>query len=487
MYQCDDQHSTFKGSYLQTAIIIPLLITLHLLLLSNTLYHEHKDKHQTSTMSPNKTKQNPRRNSLKLRVSSIILQILALLWLISDLFRFVIDPVTSYISNHSILCNILSYIPQIIPSIFSCIFLYHILLRLYISFKGSHLALCKFTYHTCLILITIPHIIHLILFHYFNKNSHCCLISWQPMDGILINQQFIQHCDVRINDKAQMILISGIIWHCMLYMYFCLVFTRKLLQLLSTNPKTHDIEEIKWKFKSLIVKNCILSTLGAVSTLFGYFLWISTYKMGFGVVLLHIDMFINCTVIILMFDYNEKWYKSCCKLCIYCCFMECDKSYDKSDENQYNLQRRNIELYLAQNVSPNTDNSTNNITNHKEKSSTHWTTTGEQTKGEEETQSNDNDQSTVNVSRNKNVTGTGTTTTTTTSGRSSTRHGSGGNTLTRLDVVDEMDVAGEDDVPALVINITDTPIMMHYKGRSNMDSVTIMARGSIGMDVINET
>lgn len=69
--------------------------------------------------------------------------------------------------------------------------------------------------------------------------------------------------------------------------------------------------ELKW----LMMKLSILTLIATTSTMTSYMLWMWAV-LPIGVVLLYLDVFVNCLAIGLMFKYNEKWYKLLCKCCI---------------------------------------------------------------------------------------------------------------------------------------------------------------------------
>ena len=108
------------------------------------------------------------------------------------------------------------------------------------------------------------------------------------------------------------------------------IFIAKLIRLLSNHK---DNEHIQFGMKSLIVKICILTLTGSVSTILCWSLWISD-MLNFGAVFLYIDLFVNSMVIGLMFKTNEKHYKRLCKCWIILCFLNCDKSKEKLNEKQ---------------------------------------------------------------------------------------------------------------------------------------------------------
>eukprot|EP01083_Nonionella_stella_P159854 521920_1 len=102
----------------------------------------------------------------------------------------------------------------------------------------------------------------------------------------------------------------------------------KLKQLLRHEPAN---AEVKFQYKSLIIKNSILSLCGAISTLLSYMIWVS-HALPISAALLYFDMFLNCLVIGLMFRQNERHYKRLCGCCVVMCFSVCDGSQTDTDK-----------------------------------------------------------------------------------------------------------------------------------------------------------
>ena len=206
------------------------------------------------------------------------------------------------------------------------------------------------------------------------QNNEPCLLFWQPFDYQHAKYLLAGHynhgmdiCDWGIKPGAKSLILIALVQICFTNILFCGICCHKLRILLSNDTVFNSPinADIHWKFKSLIIKNCILSIAGGISTFVCYFLWL---LLDVGVVtnLLYFDSFFNCLVIVLMFEYNERWYKYLCIICIKCCFLQCDKSYDKNNKNERNLQKLRLQKYLKQNYK-------NEKTKSNEKSSTHWT------------------------------------------------------------------------------------------------------------------
>lgn len=127
-----------------------------------------------------------------------------------------------------------------------------------------------------------------------------------------------------------------------------------------------DDRKSSFVLKSLIIKNTMLTTVASISTFINWTMWIVGVG-NFGVSMLYLDYWFNCFIIGLAFNYNEKYYKFLFKSCILGCFLKCDKSFDKNDENQHRKQFILTKRYLYGQV---TDDSVRNEpkTEHIERS-----------------------------------------------------------------------------------------------------------------------
>merc|ERR1712032_96591 len=84
----------------------------------------------------------------------------------------------------------------------------------------------------------------------------------------------------------------------------------------------HDSRKQKemFKFKTLIIKNQILTTFGVISTTVCWTIFTVTGTRRPQI--LYWDMFCNCLVIFLMFKSSEGMYKRLCGLCVMACFQK---------------------------------------------------------------------------------------------------------------------------------------------------------------------
>ena len=318
MENCQDLYQpwvTFQGPYLEFALGIPAFISLQLLLLFHSIHHEfvHRENEVYQQVS------------IKSRILYIILQFLGLYWTTNDLFCLVIDPQT-HLLRDNIGCDIMAYSPKIIPWPYYLVYLYQVLLRLDSSLKGSYLELSKKTLYFLNAITVIPVIIAPIIFFILNRSERTCIAPWKPNDFHYDN---FSNCwlPLQQNSIALLVYTAVLVWIPIINIIIGIIFGVKLNKLLSSHK---DNDHIKFQFKSLIVKNGILTLTGSVSTIVNYLLWSSFIRATF----LYLDLFINCLVIGLMFKYNEKWYKKLCKCWIILCFANCDKSKRKLKDTQ---------------------------------------------------------------------------------------------------------------------------------------------------------
>ena len=316
VYEELHQKEIYTDLWLEFIIFTPIIIILQLSLLTHTIRHEIKSRN-------NKVYQ---QLSIKSRFLYISLQIIGLWWVTSDSFRFVIDPPT-HILRDNIGCKIVSYGPKMMPSIYYLCYLWQILLRLKLSFKDSYLALSKHSIRILYLLIFIPIISSVILFFIYNRHESTCLAKWDPMD---FPSKHLDYCDYRMRPGFGQLIYSYVIgvWIPLINIVLGIIFSVKLNTLLSNQ---REDEQSKLEFKGIIVKMVILTLIGSISTAISYMLWFQGF-LYVGSVFLWTDLFVNCVVIGLMFKYNEKYYKRCCRCFILLCFMRCDRGVDKVKE-----------------------------------------------------------------------------------------------------------------------------------------------------------
>eukprot|EP01084_Bolivina_argentea_P084887 153472_1 len=306
------EETTYESPYLEYAISLSLVIFLQFLLLINSIYHEYS-KHN-------------KKIALISRILFIILQLTGLSWTIMDFLRLVIDPYTSIIRNN-IGCGITSWVSKTFTTIYYAIYLHQILLRLELSFQNSFYRLNKITVYILTLLIYLVMFSSMILMLALNNNPPC-KVAWDPPDFPNHN---LECCSIILSSNVEPIVIFGFVFVVLFNILLGSIFTIKLKKLLSYTDDEN--KGFKFKFKWLIVKNCLLTLAGATSTLITYSLWVIKL-FGIGPMFLYFDMLINALAIALMIKYNEKYYKFLCKYCIVLCLRDCDKTKNKKNEEQ---------------------------------------------------------------------------------------------------------------------------------------------------------
>eukprot|EP01084_Bolivina_argentea_P194130 333042_1 len=315
-----------NAPFLELAILMPILLIILLTMLSITLYNEYTKRNDPTFTKVTK----------KLRIPYIALQLIALYWLIIDFIRLTIDPLTSTPQQqaNSIGCDLMAWSPKILPLIYYFTYLYQVLLRLELSFKGSFLAFNKRTIFILSLCIFVPLGLLPPFFFIANKNQSTCIGHWKPMDFSSMHKENnpLTYCGLEISSIGNIILILGVLLVTTANIVFGLMFSIRLKKLLSMNKGNKNIS---FKFKGLIIKNSILTLCGTISTVLSYMIWIALAMSGHGVgaSLLYADLIVNCVVIGLMFNYNDKAYKKLCSYCIRLCLTTLDQSAHKMKES----------------------------------------------------------------------------------------------------------------------------------------------------------
>ena len=287
------------GSFWDEAIGIILFLMFHFLLLIQTLHTEIKNRNDVKFQ-----------NQKRIRIWYIIIQIVAVYHLINEFFKL-IDSFT-FIVRHNAMCTIIPYTTKTIPVVFYCLYLHLILLRLRISFDGSHLALSTWTvliYQTLIILL--PSIVCILILIDSAGDSVQCLRSWYPVDVSFK----LTYCDIPWDSLTlfkEYGFYAVVALANLLNISFGIVFTIKLKQISSLNSN----EKIGRGFQELIRKNTILTVIGICTSLAGYLIYAATELVFF----VYLDGFINCCIVGLMLKYNEWDYQRLCCLCIACCY-----------------------------------------------------------------------------------------------------------------------------------------------------------------------
>eukprot|EP01083_Nonionella_stella_P084778 234764_1 len=318
--ECEQDPST-DGYY---TLIIPLsvVVLLQFLLLIHTLMHW---KELTKI---------PR----SMFILFISVQLSALAWCCHYLLKYGI--LSLWFPNHiysSSTCTITSYFNLICPPLFELLLLTLLLLRLDMSWKQTAQPLS----HTCRIVLyswlNIPIFILSILWLGFLDAG--CYQAWTPHDvphttGYYCRTYHKYSAIGNITSYACMvwILVSNITFGC--------IFSLKLRRLLRTVQKTQSNSNSQinqqrqislQSVRGVMVKNTVLTVLISVSTLFNWML----YFLGYGAVLVFLDVLFSCFLLSLMFEYNDKTYQTLTKPCQKCAVFD-QTNHESSDQRGRN-------------------------------------------------------------------------------------------------------------------------------------------------------
>eukprot|EP01084_Bolivina_argentea_P168341 291962_1 len=291
--------NTFEVPYTELAISVILFMILQILLLYHTLHFEYKNCKKKGAITGTK---------FSIRTTFIALQLVGFYFTFNEFLRFIIDPYLQFIQTSAFSCTWIAYSPKIITIIYFAIYLLNVLLRLELSFRDSHLALSKKSTITLGIVILIP--CTFVTITYFLFVDEPCIWPWQPPD-ITVNADFA-FCDFHTEGVASAAIGLGIMWVVVVNVIYGIIFGVKLKNVFR-HSKESDVHT-SFKLKSLIIKNTILTSIGSISTLFNWFMWLihASGFIGIGTCFLYFDVWFNCFIIALMFKYNERHYKRLC-------------------------------------------------------------------------------------------------------------------------------------------------------------------------------
>lgn len=130
-----------------------------------------------------------------------------------------------------------------------------------------------------------------------------------------------------------------------IYTHIIDIYTHKILRSRQRRNSGHSATSIQtFQLKTVMIKNTILVCFASASTLCNWIgWWTIAAPNGGGATLLYFDIFINMTLVALMFRYNETYYKKLCSCCIKKCFKDCDRAYNQKNEDKIRYQ---LELYF---------------------------------------------------------------------------------------------------------------------------------------------
>ena len=297
---CGDSIETDEDSYYLYLLCLVVLTLLIIPLLVFSIYQSVRARQQ--------------KNNIRVMwILYIVMQIVALFRFVNELVLGGIDPLT-HIIRDTIWCSVLPYSYLFVPGIFFGLYLLQILFRLKLSFDGSYLEISRWTLYTLGVMVLIIPMLSTISLLIDDYDDVGCVQTWNAPDF----SRPLAYCTVPSTElfifKSNIVLIVVALIN-MLNITFGVIFCLKLHQFVKMTQSAESSDPFKiLKFQALIIKICILTLTGSISTTLGFMLF------GFSILFLHFDAFINCVVIGLMFSCNEWYYKRLCGPCVLLCF-----------------------------------------------------------------------------------------------------------------------------------------------------------------------
>lgn len=281
---------------IQDTIIMSLLILTLCCLLTHSLYTEFSERNDL----------NSEILSIKSRVGYIVLQCLALYWVTSDLIRFIIDPLHSFLPN-TFGCIFLTYSATMVPGVFYTVYLYLILLRLE-NLNGSYLSTSVHTSSILRFFITSVMVFQGVFLCI--DDDPVCLHPLHPPDM----DRKLRYCELRLTDDRKWLALGAITMIALLNLAMGALFARKLQQIVRVMQAN---QHLNIRLREIVIQSTLLTVTGSISTFACYILWfLSPFPTGLW---LYLDSVVNCCVIGLTFPRNRQWYKGICGQCIKCC------------------------------------------------------------------------------------------------------------------------------------------------------------------------
>lgn len=287
--------------FLFEAIFIGLFALIFLVLLTHSLYIEWSKRKD----------QNFQILSTQSRAGYIALQCLALYWTTSDLIRYIIDPLTSFLPN-TIICIVLTYSSKIIPGLFYTVYLSLILLRL-INLDGTYLKTSKCTIRILRLLIWT--VMGFQIAFVCVDPGPVCLHRLHTSD---VDLDEMWYCELLLTANRIFLALGGITMIVLLNLAMGALFARRLQQVVHLMKENHHLNI---RLRDIVVQSTILTVTGSISTIVFYGVWAVSPTTS---IWLYLDLVINCCVIGLSFPHNRGRYKFLCGFCIKCCWKKFD-------------------------------------------------------------------------------------------------------------------------------------------------------------------
>ena len=226
---CDPEEAPpiIGTSFLLSIWQAPLFLVLQSALLTHTLHNEYRLRNHKAM----------KRVSKLARFLCVFLQLMSILWVLGDVLRYGIDPLTTSV-RHTALCDFFGFQPQIIPGPYFAVYLFQILHRLDSVFKGSYLALSRYTVYllwaVLMLLLCGPAIMIV-----SNVGRRVCLQSWTPSDL----SHDIQVCLLPLTDDTlNWLVVPSVMMVTLLNVWLSALFNIKLSKLMAHNKSNKGIK-----------------------------------------------------------------------------------------------------------------------------------------------------------------------------------------------------------------------------------------------------
>eukprot|EP01084_Bolivina_argentea_P169902 294466_1 len=281
----------FNVSYNSFAVINSMVSLLVISLLIQTIFHAHKKKKLTKIVG-----------------FTIGFQTTLLIFLFSDSMKYVIGSHLNWVENKSF-CRYCSTFIAIPGMIFYLLLLNVLMFRLIGAFQGSAVALTSKGTQILFAIINIPYICGVLSLP-FLWWSNSCIMHWNPVD----NSSNTQPLHVCMGDQINISIVPKIILY---LLYFHVIAFNIILTGICVYKLQKILKESKvdYSMQYVMVKITVLAVSGSSASLFSWLVFILLPDRN-GYCLLYIDMFWNSLMIVLMFEYNKKYYSLLCKPCI---------------------------------------------------------------------------------------------------------------------------------------------------------------------------
>ena len=283
------------ATWVDFAIPIPLCIILHIILfIHGNINVRHLKKHNVVWTIP---------------FLFTVLQLLAIIMDINEFFRLVIGSRWYiYWFNNPIYCYISSVLSRILTPIFYMVLLNILIIRLKISFEDSMFALSNCLYR---IMMTGTYFFGIMFMIVVLTGNPPCIREYYANDI----KQTLFFCRVNIEGSRAMFIYFGFLSIVTYNVVLGYLFVNKLRKVINHSNAVHHSSRQNLKIQHVMIKNTVLMIFTSLSTLLAYLMYTNVNGTTF---LLYFDYLFNCIMIALMYNYNDKHYQCCCKLCIKC-------------------------------------------------------------------------------------------------------------------------------------------------------------------------